>query len=135
MEAGVERALVDALSGQEQPPMEEVLRGLAAQCTVLGARCPSRATLYHFMAAGTGRLIPMGDLPAPVRRCLYNLDGDARIPGHQVAFHAFNDGDLGAVMFAAGMPWLDLYRAARMRGWRPRSRGLLRAVQRVRRIG
>jgi hypothetical protein len=54
------------------------------------------------------------------------------VPGHQLAFYCFNYGSLGAISYAAGLPWLDLYQARRMRGWRPRSFGLLLAVMRRR---
>jgi hypothetical protein len=54
------------------------------------------------------------------------------VPGHQLAFYCFDYGSLAAISFAAGLPWLDLYQARRMRGWRPRSFGLLAAVMRRR---
>ena len=76
----------------------------------------------------------MGDLPPEVQRALYNLGDEGRIPGHQVAFYCLNHGCARASSFAAGMPWLDLYQAARTRGWRQRSRGLLGAILAVRRI-
>ena len=56
------------------------------------------------------------------------------VPGHQLAFYLFHHGDTQALSFAAGMPWLELYQANRMRGWRPTSRGLFLAVLRRRRI-
>jgi hypothetical protein len=76
----------------------------------------------------------VSDLPEPVREALYNLDATSLVPGPQLAFYCFNYGDLAAVSFAAGLPWLDLYRALRMPGYRPKSRGLLEAVARVRGI-
>jgi hypothetical protein len=45
-----------------------------------------------------------------------------------VAFAAFNYGDVHAISFASGLPWLALYQADRVRGWRPKSHALLRAV-------
>ena len=41
---------------------------------------------------------------------------------------------VGALSFAAGLPWICLHHAARMRGFRPKSRALLRAVLSFRRI-
>lgn len=77
---------------------------------------------------------PIAPLPAGVRETLYNLDETGEVPGHQLAFHCFNYGGVAALSFAAGLPWLALYQAARMRGWRARSRGLLDAVIAVRGI-
>jgi hypothetical protein len=65
---------------------------------------------------------------------LYNLGPTGTVPGHQLAFYCFNYGSLAAVSYAAGLPWLDLHQARRLQGWRPRSRGLLDAVMRVRGI-
>ena len=80
-------------------------------------------------------------MTAPERRVvgrvaatLYNLAPDAVVPGAQLVFYCFNYGSLAAMSFAAGLPWLDLRRASRLRGWRSRSRGLLDAVMRVRGI-
>ena len=56
------------------------------------------------------------------------------VPGHQLAFYCFNYGTSDVMSFAAGLPWLDLYQAAHLRGWWPRSRGLLDASLRARRI-
>jgi hypothetical protein len=69
-----------------------------------------------------------------VRLTLHNVDPTAPIPGDQIAFRCFHDGNLHALSFAAGMPWLDLHQARRKRGWRPKSRGLLEAVCRARGI-
>jgi hypothetical protein len=69
-----------------------------------------------------------------VQGALYNLGPTGQVPGHQLVFHAFQHGDTRAMSFAAGLPWLDLYQAQRMRGWRARSRGLLDAVMRRRGI-
>jgi hypothetical protein len=49
-------------------------------------------------------------------------------------FHCLNYGTLPAMCYAAGLPWLDLFQASQLRGWRPRSRSLLQAVMRVRGI-
>lgn len=73
-------------------------------------------------------------LKPAVRETLYNLPEAGDVPGHQLAFHCFNYGSTEAMSFAAGMPWLALFQAARLRGWRPRSRGLLEAVLKARRI-
>lgn len=91
-------------------------------------RPPSRATLYELMAATPAGSFSIAELPAAVRATLYNLSQTGEVPGHQLAFHCFNYGGLEAMSFAAGLPWLALYQAGRMRGWRLRSRGLLTAV-------
>ena len=76
----------------------------------------------------------VGDLPEAVRSALYNLDDETTVPGTQLAFYCFNYGGPTALSFAAGLPWLSLYQASRLRGWRRKSKGVLRAVMRVRRI-
>jgi len=76
----------------------------------------------------------VGDLPPAVRAALYNLAPESRVPGHQLAFSCFNYGDGRALSFAAGLPWLALYQALRLPGYRPKSRGLIEAVAHVRRI-
>jgi hypothetical protein len=76
----------------------------------------------------------LADLPSAVVAALYNLVPTSNVPGHQLAFYCFNYGDLSAVSFAAGLPWLALHQARRMPGYRPRSRGLLEAVVRARGI-
>ncbi len=122
------------LLGQERPPVAELQTRIEAFCRKKGYRCPSRATLYRAMNRLPGHVYRMGQLPPEVRRALYNFDDQAELPGHQVAFYCFNHGNARALSFASGMPWLDLYQAARIRGWRPRSRGLLDAIRKVRRI-
>jgi hypothetical protein len=86
------------------------------------------------MATLPGPLLRVRDLPASVRRALYNLAPESEVPGHQVAFYCFNYGDLAAISFAAGLPWLALHQARRMRGYRMKSRGLVEAVARARRV-
>ena len=44
------------------------------------------------------------------------------------AFYAFNYGNTATMSFAAGLPVVHLERAARLRGWRPKSLSLLRCV-------
>ncbi len=56
------------------------------------------------------------------------------VPGPQLAFYCLNYGGIGAISFAAGLPWLALYQAALIPGWRRRSGGLLEAIRRVRGI-
>lgn len=132
--ATVAEALIDILRRQERPSMRDIQTELAVVCARLGERMPARATIYRSMAQAPPRQVRLAELPEPVRRCLYNLDDAGSVPGHQVAFFAFHYGDTAAISFAAGLPWLDLYQAGRTRGWRPRSRGLLRAVLRRRGI-
>lgn len=118
----------------ERPHLPSLLGELAAYCREGRLRCPSRASVYTMLDRLDGHTYRMAELPPAVREALYNLGPDAIVPGHQVAFYCFNYGDLSAVCFASGMPWLDLRHAARLGGWRPKSRGLLEAACRVRRI-
>lgn len=114
--------------------MTVVHRHLTEFCAKRGMRPPSRATLYNVLTRIEGHVYDISVLPSHVREALYNLAPDGTVPGHQLAFYCFNYGTLAAVSYAAGLPWLDLYQASRLRGWRPLSRGLLRAVERVRGI-
>jgi len=114
--------------------MAELLRRLGAECRRKGTTPPSRATVYSFLATVRTPERQVRNLPAVVQRALYNLERDSRVPEAQIAFYCFNYGELGALSYAAGLPWLALYQGRRMRGWRRRSRGLLEAVARVRRI-
>lgn len=133
IDARVVRRIEQLLLGHERPPMTWLTREIVAVCAREGWSTPSRATIYKILARAEGHGYAIERLPAAVRRCLYNLPETGVIPGRQLAFYCFNYGDLEAVTFAATLPWLDLYQAAQVRGWRPRSRGLLRAVRRVRR--
>lgn len=114
--------------------MRDLLQRLASYCRKHGLRPPSRATVYSFINRTPCRSYAADKLPAEVRRCLYNLSENSRVPGPQLVFYAFNYGSTQAVSHAAGLPWLQLHQAARMPGWRPRSKGLLEAVMRLRRI-
>lgn len=114
--------------------MRAILDDLGTWCEALGEKTPARATVYQAMARFPSGTYPIGELPAQVRIALYNLDPDGTVPGHQLAFYCLNYGDLSAMSFAAGLPWLSLYQAADLPGWRRRSRGLLEAIRRVRRI-
>jgi len=112
----------------ERPSMTAIQRRLAHFATRQGWRPPSRGALYGALACIDGTFHQKARLPAAVQEALYNLDASARVPGHQLAFYCFNYGSVAAASFAAGLAWLDLYQAARLRGWRPRSRGLLLAA-------
>lgn len=129
-----ERVLVELLSSHERLAMAVLLRELGAACRQVGTKPPSRATLYSYLATVRTPERQVRALPAAVQRALYNLERDSRVPEAQIAFYCFNYGELAAVSYAAGLPWLALYQARRMRGWRRRSRGLLEAVARVRKI-
>lgn len=124
----VDRYLRSLLLGQERPSVRALQRDLERQCSRLAVRPPSRATIYNAIARCPSTRYLGRKLPEVVRLALYNVDLEASIPGEQVAFYAFNYGDLSAASWAAGMPWLALYHAARMRGWRPKSQGLLLAA-------
>lgn len=120
--------------GTDRPSMAATQRRIAELCAGHGLRVPSRASLYNAFARIDGHTYRVSRLPSYASEALYNLAPDSVVPGHQVAFHCFNYGTLSGVSFAAGLPWLDLYQAARLRGWRPRSRGLLEAVMKARGI-
>jgi hypothetical protein len=132
MHQSVEIYLRELLAGHRRPRMKELLRELDAFCRSRGLRTVSRATVYQFMARVRTAEHRAGDMPPAVRAALYNLDDDTMVPAAQLAFYCFNYGNLGAMSYAAGMPWLALFQAARMRGWRFMSRGVLEAVVRVR---
>jgi hypothetical protein len=110
------------------------MKDVTKRCRKRGLQAPSRATVYKLMSRLPARTYRVGDLPAVVQKSLYNLRPESEVPGHQLAFCCFNYGDLEAVSFAAGLPWLSLYLAARMRGYTTKSRGLLEAVLRARGI-
>lgn len=112
--------------------MAALLRHVSAVCAAAGLRIPSRASLYNALAGLDGNWYDIASLPRPVASTLYNLAESGKVPGRQLAFYCFNYGSVAAISYAAGLPWLDLYQAARLRGWRPRSRGLLTAVTRLR---
>ncbi len=114
--------------------MQDLEQALGLRCKPLHVHAPSRATLYNYLARCPSHVYSVPDLPKHVQDALYNLDLAGKIPGPQLAFYAFQYGDTNAASYAAGLPWLDLYQADRMRGWRSRSRGLLSAVMRQRNI-
>jgi hypothetical protein len=120
--------------GVERPLMKNVQARLNQLSRAEGLRPPARATLYNTLPRLSGHTYSISKLPAIVRQSLYNLAPDAVVPGHQLAFHCFNHGSLAAVCFGSGLPWIDLYQASRLRGWRPKSRGLLVAAMGVRGI-
>ncbi|MBI3178415.1 MAG: hypothetical protein HYZ27_02065 [Deltaproteobacteria bacterium] len=124
----VERRLHALLRGQDRPAIATVVAELRRFCGPRRLRAPSRATVYNAIARVPSHAYAFAELPAYVRDALYNLDGSATVPGHQLAFYAFQYGDTRAMSFAAGLPWIDLVHADHLRGWRPRSHGLLRAV-------
>jgi hypothetical protein len=73
------------------------------------------------------------ELPGPVRQTLHNV-ARGKIPGQQVVFAAFNFGDVRAISFASGLPWICLHRAFTIPGFRPKSFALLSAVMAYRGI-
>lgn len=128
------REMRSLLLGFDRPSISAVMRELADRMAPLGLRAPSRATVYNSLTRIPGHVYRTELLPPAVRESLYNLSLDGRVPGHQLVFYCFNYGSLPAMSYAAGLPWIDLFQASRMRGWRTRSRGLLEAVMRVRGI-
>ncbi len=108
--------------------MAGVVRRTAERCRKEGLGPPSRASVYKLLASVPTPKYRLRDLPPAVRDALYNMGPGSEVPGHQVAFYCFNYGDLAAMSFAAGLPWLALYQALRLPGYRDRSRGLVEAV-------
>jgi hypothetical protein len=124
--------LESLLAGQKRPPMRELLAQIGALCRASGERCPSRAAVYKYLPNAAGPTYVVRELPTHVRASLYNIDDGAEVSGRQLAFYLFNHGDARSLSFAAGMPWLCLYQAERLRGFRPKSHALLRAIMRAR---
>jgi len=124
----------EAVGGHDRPQLAELLRRLADRCRRDGLEPPSRATFYKLLATLPTPTYRVAELPDSVQRALYNLAAESDVQGHQVAFYCFNYGDLAAMSFAAGLPWLALYQALRLPGYRGRSRGLLEAAARARGI-
>jgi hypothetical protein len=133
MDPRAQRALLALASGVEKPASSALVAEARALCERIGAAPPSRATIYNFIAGVRTPERLVADLPLAVQDALYNLERDSSVPESQIAFYCFNYGGLEAMSFAAGLPWLALYQAERMRGWRPKSRGALEAVVRARR--
>ena len=69
----------------------------APSATPVRPRSPSRAALSNLMARLDGHSSPVALLPAAVVGTLYNLAADGTVPGHQLAFHCFNYGNLEAM--------------------------------------
>lgn len=129
----VQSVLREAAADHDRPAMAELRRRLADVAERSGVRAPSRATLYTAFDRLEGNSYRIGSLPEPVSRCLHNLEPSGRVAGRHLVFACLNYGTLQALSFAAGLPWLDLHQSRRLRGWRPRSRGLLDAILRRRR--
>ena len=123
-----------AALGMDRPRLSAIQRRLARVCVRHGLKMPSRASVYNTISRIEGHEYEVSALPAGVREGLYNLSANSSVPGRQLVFYCFNYGSVAAASYAAGLPWLDLYQAERLRGWRPRSLGLLRAVMAVRGI-
>ncbi len=121
-----------AALGPRRPSMAALQRRVTDVCAATGLKLPARATLYNAFDRIEPDCYRVSMLPSHAAEALYNLAPDTVVPGPQLAFYCFNYGSLAAVSFAAGLPWLDLYQARRLRGWRPRSRGLFDAVLRAR---
>jgi hypothetical protein len=128
----VQAELERLLQERDRPAVRALMTRLAEHCAAHGLRPPARATIYQAFDQIPARRYRIADLPPAARETLYNLSPEGEVPGHQLAFYCFNYGGLEAMSFAAGLPWLALHQAARLPGWRPRSRGLLEAIRRVR---
>jgi len=126
--------LQDLLSGHDRPPVRQLRATLGRFCERRGLPVPARATLYSFMQTAPTPLYRIEELPDAVRRTLHNVAQDADVPGPILVRRAFEAGSLAAVSYASSLPWLCLYQADRLRGWRPKSHAMLRAVMRFRRI-
>lgn len=114
--------------------MAKILVQIGERCLREGVEPPSRATVYKLLKSLPTSLLRVAHVPPQVRRALYNLGSESDVPAHQVAFYCFNYDDLAAVSFAAGLPWLAIHQCLQLPGYRVRSRGLVRAVARVRHI-
>ena len=126
--------LTGELSGQERPSISAVRERLARRCRAAGIRPPARATVYKLIDSLPTPKYRVDELPASVQSALYNFEPSSEVPGHQIAFYCFNYGDLKAVSFAAGLPWLAIHQALRLPGYRSTCHGLIEAVARTRRI-
>lgn len=122
----------EAAATHERPSVASLRRRLAEACAAHGVRPPSRATLYTVFDRLEGNVYQMSALPPAIASCLHNLGPGDTVPGRQLVFACLNYGALPALSFAAGLPWIDLHQARQLRGWRPRSRGLLSAILRRR---
>ncbi len=120
--------LVDATASYDRPSMAEILKRVGERCRPKRLTPPSRASVYKLLGTLPTPSYRFAELPAAVQNALYNLGPDSDVPAHQIAFYCFNYGDVEAMSFAAGLPWLALYQALRTPGHRPKSRGLLEAV-------
>lgn len=141
----VERQLQGLLQGREKPSMASLGRELQQLSKRLGVAPPARGTLYNAVARAKPPTYATRELPRAVREALYNSSaaeasgGESsvaatHVPGDQIVFYCFNYGDVRAISYGAGMPWLCLVHAAVRRGFRPKSLSLLRAVMAVRGI-
>lgn len=133
--AQVEKRLQTLLSASDpaRPSLGKVHRELARFCRAARLPVPARATVYNALARVVPPSLSRAGLPESVRTALHNVGG-REVPGHQVVFAALNYGDTRALSYAAGLPWSCLRGAARLRGWRPKSLALLRAVMSYRGI-
>jgi hypothetical protein len=134
MSPKVQRIVESLLCGQERPAMRDLLAQIGERCRDCGEHCPSRATVYTCLSHASGPTYAVRELPTNVRASLYNIGDNAVVSGRQLAFYLFNYGDAQSLSFASGMPWLCLYQAERLRGFRNKSHALLRAIVRARRI-
>jgi len=134
LDPAVLECVATALSGHQRPRMREMLAEIGKCCREKGLEPPSRATIYKLMIALPGPTWRVGELPRSVQAALYNLTPSTEVPARQLAFYCFNYGDLRAMSFAAGLPWLALYQAVRQPGYRKKSRGLAGAAAKARGI-
>lgn len=132
IDARIRAWLTEAVGGYDRPRMADVLTTVGDRCRREGLESPSRATVYKLLASLPTPSYRLTEVPPAVQNALYNLAAESSVPAHQVAFYCFNYGDLAAISFAAGLPWLALYQARRLPGYRPKSRGLLEAVAHAR---
>lgn len=134
MAALVAAHLRKLLARDDYPGFSKIFSALEIFCQDNKLTFPSRATIYKFMRQDPGRRYLIQKLPHEVQAALYNQAPRGRITGAQLVFYCFNYGNLAAISFAASLPWLALYQAVKIRGWRPKSLGLLKAVLTARKI-
>lgn len=128
----VRAELARLLGGYDRPKVSDVRAQLARFCARRGLPEPSRAAVYAWIPRAEVPRYRVGKLPSHIRELIHNLDDGTDIPGSQLVAVIVNNGDARALSFAAGMPWLCLVRAVRLRDFRPKSYALLQALLRGR---
>jgi hypothetical protein len=130
----VEALVGPRLLGYERPDFKALHAELVRQCRAIGVRPPARSSLYGIAERYHGHSYPIATLPSWVAELLHNVDPAHAIVGKHLVFACLNYGDTRAMSYAAGLPWLDLHQARKLRGYRLKSRGVLDAICQARDI-